>query len=98
MPHEEYEEFVNTYSMPLPISKLPEVTRNVADFRCMSFEEAVLQPFSDERQPSLLNRRKVNNLIVGNVALGDRQPRSSVSGANKVTHQNFLRGVVTCRD
>jgi len=57
-----------------------------------------LQPFSDEHQPSLQIRRKVNNLIVGDVTLCYRESRSSASDENKVTHQKFLRGVLKCRD
>ena len=66
---------VNTYSMPLPISKLLEVLGNVADLHYMSFEEAVLLSISNEHQPLLQIRRKVSNLIVGDVTLGDREPR-----------------------
>ena len=84
------EELVDAYSMPLPIPKPPEVPGNVADLHYMSFKEAVLQPFSDEHQPSLQIHRKVNNLIVGDVKLGDREPRSAASEANKITHQKFL--------
>ena len=66
---------------------LPELQGNVADLFYMSFEEAALQLVSDEHQSSLQIRRKVNNLIVGDVTFGDREVMSSASNANKVTHQ-----------
>jgi hypothetical protein len=78
---------INTYSMPLPIPKLLEVPRNVAELHYMSFEEAMLQPFSDEHHPSLQIHKKANNLIVGDVTLGDRETRSLASYANTITHQ-----------
>jgi len=88
MPLEAYEELFNTYSMPLPISELAEVPRCAEDLHYMS----------SEHQPSLQNRGKVNNLVIGDVTLGDREPRSSASDANKSTHENFLREVVKCKD
>jgi len=80
------------------IPKLPKVPGNIADLYYMSFEEAALHPFSEEHQPSLQNRRRDNNIVIGDVTLGDREPRSSALDANKITRQKFFRGVVKCKD
>jgi hypothetical protein len=98
MPPEAYEELVNTNHIPLLIPKLPKVKISTEDLHYMSFEEAVLQHFSGEHQSLLQNCKNVNILVIGDVTLGDREPRSSASDANKITRQKFLRGVVKCKD
>jgi hypothetical protein len=69
-----------------------------SDIHYMSLEEAVKHPFSDEHQPSLQNRRRGNNGAVGDVALGNRELRSSELEQNQLTQGKFVRRVVTCRD
>ena len=55
---------------------------------------------SVEHQPSLQNRRSVNNnnTIIGGVALGEREERAPESEANKLTQSKLVRGVVPCKD
>ena len=81
MPPDAYLEMVNNYAMPLPIPKPQDVPRS--DLRYMSFEEAMLQPISDEYQPSLQNRRRDNNLIVGYAIVVNREPSSFESEQSK---------------
>ena len=85
-----YEELVNTYSMLLPIPKLPEVTRSTEDLHCMSFEEAVLQPFSAEHIPSLQNRRKVNNLFIGVIESQDHHHQTQTRSHIKSVSAEWL--------
>ncbi len=91
MPHGAYVDLVNNFATPLPVPK-PQ------DIHYMSLEEAVNHPFSDEHQPSLQNRRRGNNGDAGDVALGNRELRSSNLEQNQLTQGKFVRGVVTCRD
>jgi hypothetical protein len=98
MPNDAYEELCHTYAMPLPIPK-PGDTISRTDMHYMSFEEAVKEAFTDIHQPSLRGRRRANNSsTVGQVAIGDRELRSSESDQHKITQGKFIRGIVTCKD
>jgi len=90
-----YLELVNSYVMPLPIPKPQDMLRS--NLHYVSFEEAVMQPFSDEHQPSLKIRRREENLS-RDVALGSRDTRATEAEQNKLTQSNFTRGVVKCKD
>jgi len=59
----------------------------------MSFEEAVMQPFCDEHQPSLQIRRREENLS-GDVALGSRDKKATEAEQNKFTQSKFIWGVL----
>ena len=67
--------------MPLSIPKLTSIVGK-SDLYCMSFEEAVTHPFTDEHQLSLRNRRRNNN-IVAEVSIGARESKSIESDQNK---------------
>ena len=99
MPLAAYEELHNKFAMPLPLP-LPSSVAGNTDLHYMSFEEAVLHPYSDMHQPSLQNRRRNDNLAIGGVALGDREPRSAPENEqnNKLAQARFIRGVVHCKD
>ena len=81
MPVEAYKELHEKYAMPLPIPKPQVQATNTStvveksDLHYMSFKEAVTKPFTDEHQPSLQKKRRNNN-IVGEVAIGARESRS----------------------
>ena len=92
-----YEELHGIFAMPLLITKPPS-TAEISDLHYMSFEEAVMHPFTDEHQPSLQNIRRTNMVFVGDVAIGDRDTRSSESEANKLTQSKCILGVVSCKD
>jgi hypothetical protein len=50
-------------------------------------------------QPSLQNRRQNDNLVVVDIALGNREPRYLESEQhNKRVQGRFIRGVVNCKD
>ena len=66
-------ELVNNFAMLFPIPMPQDVTR--CDLHYMSFEEAAKQPFSDEHQSSLQIRRRDINVLVGDVAHGNRGSR-----------------------
>ena len=63
----------------------------------MSFEEAAMQSFSDEQQPSFQIRRREESLS-GDVALGSRDIRATEAEQNKLTENKIIRGVVKCKD
>ncbi len=93
-----YEELHNKFALPLPLPLQTSLAVNI-DLHCMSFEEAVLQPFSDVHQPSFHNRRRNDNLVVGDVALGNRETCYLESEQyNKPAHGRFIREVVNCKD
>jgi hypothetical protein len=99
MPLAAYEELHNNFSMPLPIPK-PASVAIVSDPHYMTFDEAVKHPFTDVHKPSLQNRRRNNNTVVGgNVSLGEREIRtSSEAETNKVTQGKCIRDIVSCKD
>ena len=83
MPHEAYRKLVNDFTMPLPIPK-PADANGHTDMHYISFEEAVLQPFSDEHQPSLHYRRQERGHDTGDVALGLRESRTNATEQHKM--------------
>ena len=103
MPAEAYKELHEKYAMPLPIPKPQVQATNTStvveksDLHYMSFEEAVTKPFTDEHQPSLQKKRRNNN-IVGEVAIGARESRSLESDQNKIIQGKFIRGLVSYKD
>ena len=98
MPLEAYDELHNVFAMPLPLPKPPSAT-GIVDLHYMPFDDAILHPFTDEHQASLQNRRRVNNSVIGGVALGNRETRSAPkSDQNKLTQGRSVRGVATCKD
>jgi len=98
MPLEAYDELHNVFAMPLPLPK-PLSATGIVDLYYMPFEDAILHPFTDEHQPSLQNRRRVNNSTIGGVALAYRETRSAAkSDQNKLTQGRLVRGAVTCKD
>ena len=97
MPLAAFEELHNTFAIPLPLPLQTSVAGNT-DLYYISFEEAVLQPFSDVHQPSLQNRRRNDNLAIGDVTLGNREPRSLESEQhNKLAQRRLVRGEVNCK-
>jgi hypothetical protein len=97
MPLEVYDELNNVFIMPLHFPKPPSATR-IVDLYYMPFEDAILHPFIDEHQPSLQNRRRVNNSHIGGVVLGNREKRSPELDPNKLTQGKLVHGVVTCKN
>jgi hypothetical protein len=99
MPLAAYKELHKNFAMPLPIPKSASAN-GIPDPHYMTFDEAVKQPFRDEHQPSLQNRRRNNSTVVdGDVSLGERETRtSSEAETNKVTQGKFIRGLVLCKD
>ena len=81
-----YEALHTNFAMPLPIPK-PSSANGIPDPHYMTFDEEVKQPFTDEHQSSLQNRRRNNNAMVyGDASLGERETRtSSETETNKVT-------------
>jgi hypothetical protein len=98
MPDETYKKLHETFIMPLPIPK-PSHIEGKHDLQYMSLEEAVKQPFTDKRQPSLINRRQNNNVATGEVFMDGRESRSTESNnQNKITQGKYVRGLVSCKD
>ncbi len=65
----------------------------------MSLEEAANEPFADKHQPSLINRRRINNVINGKVSTCERESMSTESDTNnKITLGKYIRGVASCKD
>jgi hypothetical protein len=65
----------------------------------MSLEEAMMQPFFDEHQPSLQNLWRQNNLVMGDVALGNRKARSyETQHPNKLAQDKLSREVFKCKE
>jgi hypothetical protein len=84
-------------AMPLPIQNPPMPF--YTNLHKMSFEEAALLPFNDDRQPSLLSIRQEMGLIRGvEVSLGDRELREDALEHHKLTQTKFLRGIVKSKD
>ena len=91
MPDETYKKLHETFIMPLPIPK-PSHIEGKHDLQYMSLEEAVKQPFSDKRQPSLINRRQNNNVVTGEVSMGERESRSTELDNQNKTNASKARG------
>jgi hypothetical protein len=68
-----------------------------SDLHCMSFEEVVAQPFTDEQQPSLQNKMRNNNIVV-EVTIGDRESKSIELDPNKIAQGKYICVVVSCKD
>ena len=82
---EAYDELHNVFAMSLPLPKPPSATE-IVDLHFMPIEDAIIHPFIDEHQSSLRNRRRVNNSVIGGVALGNHEARSAPkSDQNKFT-------------
>jgi hypothetical protein len=81
-----YEELVNHFSMPLPVPK-PQVYIHI-DMLYMSLEEVVLQPCTDDQQPSLQSRSKAGKgpsyALAIDFTLGDRDPRANALEQHKL--------------
>jgi hypothetical protein len=98
MSDEAYKELYENFAMPLPIPK-PSSIEGKHDLHYMSLEEAVKQSFTDKHQPSLINQRRINNGINGEISIGERESRSTDSDTqNKITQGKYIRGVFSCKD
>jgi len=99
-PVEAYKDLHENFDMPLPIPK-PSSIAGKPGLHYMSFEEAVKLPFTDEHQPSLQNRRRNKNVVMGGgVSIGGREMRTAPESDrfNKITQGKYIRGVVSCKD
>ncbi len=90
MPDEAYKELHAIFAMPLPIPKLSSIEGR-HDLHYMSLEEAVKQHLTDKHQPSLINRRRFNNVINGEVSISEQDSRSTESDTqNKLTQGKYI--------